>query len=218
MEETRAAAARPSEADTWLSLGEASRMLGISQGTLRRWADRGQVASFTTPGGHRRFPRAVIQALLPAERARRPDVSELGTFSDRMAGVYRQMLTDEGRPIPLLSNLPERERRLHRERGRRIVECLVTHLDSEAPAQAIASLHEAAGLAAEYGASTARLGASLGEAVQTFLPFRAAFIEQLATTARRRRLDTREATGLLVDGENAIDHLLISFIEGWQAA
>lgn len=207
----------PGELDTWLSLGEASRLLGISQGTLRRWADRGQVTSFTTPGGHRRFPRAAIVALLPAGRARRPNLTELGASSERMAGAYRRLLDlPEGRPLSLLGELPEAERHLFRERGRRMVECLLAHLDAEAPGPAMANLHEAAGQAAEYGASTAALGASLSEAVETFLRFRSPFIAELATTARKRGLDTREATGLLVDAESAFDKLLLAFMEGWQ--
>lgn len=207
------------EHGTWLSLGEASRVLGISQGTLRRWADRGQVASFTTPGGHRRFPRTAIFALVPAGRARRPHLAELGGFSERMAGTYRRLfgLAESGR-VPLLARLPEEERQLFRERGRRMVECLLAHLDADAPAPAMANLHEAASQAAEYGASTARLGASLSEAVETFLRFRAPFIAELARTARKRGLDTREATGLLVDAESAFDKLLLAFMEGWQQA
>lgn len=200
-----------------VSLGEASRLLGISQGTLRRWADRGQVASFTTPGGHRRFPRAAIVALLPASRTRRPHLSELGASSEHMAGAYRRLLDrSERRQLSLLSQLPEGDRQLFRERGRRMVECLLAHLDAPGPAPAMANLHEAAGQAADYGASTARLGASLSEAVETFLRFRAPFIAELASTARKRGLDTREATGLLVDAETAFDKLLLSFMEGWQ--
>src|SRR5262249_48631846 len=96
------------------------------------------------------------------------------------------------------------------------VECLLAHLDAEAPAPAMANLHEAANHAAEYGASTAALGASLSEGVQTFLRFRAPFIAELAATARKRGLDTREATGLLVDAESAFDELLLAFMEGRQ--
>ena len=66
-------------------------------------------------------------------------------------------------------------------------------------------------------ATTAQLGASLSEAVETFLRFRAPFIAELASTARKRGLDTREATGLLVDAETAFDKLLLAFMEGWQA-
>src|SRR5262252_5987261 len=209
---------RSGELDSWLSLGEASRLLGISQGTLRRWADRGQVASFTTPGGHRRFPRAAIMALLPSSRSRRPHLADLGASSERMARAYRPLFGGvEGRPMSLLARLPEADRHLFRERGRHMVECLLAHLDAEAPAPAMANLHEAAGHAAEYGASTAALGASLSEGVQTFLRFRAPFIAELAATARKRGLDTREATGLLVDAESAFDELLLAFMEGWQS-
>lgn len=192
-------------------------MLGISQGTLRRWADRGQVASFTTPGGHRRFPRAAIASLLPASRTRRPHLADLGASSERMARAYRRLVDmAEGRPMSLLAQLPEPERQLFRERGRHMVGCLLAHLDADAPAPAMANLHEAASHAAEYGASAAGLGASLSEGIETFLRFRAPFIAELAATARKRGLDTREATGLLVDAESAFDKLLLAFMEGWQ--
>jgi hypothetical protein len=146
-------------------------------------------------------------------------MAELGAFSDRVAGTYRRLFgLAESRPPLLLARLPEEQRQLFRERGRRMVECLLAHLDADAPAPAMANLHEAAGQAAEYGASTARLGASLSEAVETFLRFRAPFIAELARTARKRGLDTREATGLLVDAESAFDKLLLAFMEGWQQA
>jgi len=191
-------------------------LLGISQGTLRRWADRGQVASFTTPGGHRRFPSAAIVALLPSSRARRPHLADLGASSDRMVRAYRPLFGVEGRAMSLLARLPESDRQLFRERGRHMVECLLAHLDADAPAPAMANLHEAASHAADYGAGTAALGAPLSEGVQTFLRFRAPFIAELAATARKRGLDTREATGLLVDAESAFDELLLAFMEGWQ--
>ncbi len=196
-------------------------MLGISQGTLRRWADRGQVVSFTTPGGHRRFPRASILALLPSTRARRPHLADMGASSERMARAYRPLFT-EGvagrRPMSLLARLGEPDRQLFRERGRHMVECLLAHLDADSPALSMANLHEAAGHATEYGASTCVLGASLSEAVETFLRFRVPFIAELAATARKRGLDTREATGLLVDAESAFDKLLLAFMEGWQSS
>jgi excisionase family DNA binding protein len=39
----------------WLTLGEAARYLGVSEPSLRKWTDRGDVAVFRTPGGHRRY-------------------------------------------------------------------------------------------------------------------------------------------------------------------
>lgn len=190
--------------------------MGISPGTLRRWADRGQVTSFTTPGGHRRFPRSALVSLLPPGRARRPQLSELGASSERMAGAFRQLLAEAHDAGPLLSQFSESQRHHCRELGRQMMQALLAHLDAEAPAPAVASLHDAAGHAAEYGAMAARLGAGLGEGVETFLRFRSPFIERLATTAHRRGLHTRESTQLLVDAGNAFDALLLAFVEGWQ--
>lgn len=48
----------------WLSLGAASRLLGVNADSLRRWANTGRVACITTPGGHRRFSRRSLQQIL----------------------------------------------------------------------------------------------------------------------------------------------------------
>lgn len=38
-----------------LSISQASRELGVSLGTVRRWSDMGYLQSYRTPGGQRRF-------------------------------------------------------------------------------------------------------------------------------------------------------------------
>ena len=62
---------------TWLTLREASRFLGVSEPTLRRWTDEGLVAAFRTPGGHRRY---LLDAILSFEDGRvetvQPEVPE----------------------------------------------------------------------------------------------------------------------------------------------
>jgi len=62
----------------WLALSEASRLLGVSAATLRRWSDAGRLRVFTTPGGHRRFSRSALERLLPADRTRRPTLGSAG--------------------------------------------------------------------------------------------------------------------------------------------
>lgn len=202
--------------EEYLGLGDASRLLGITPATLRRWADRGQIASYTTPGGHRRFPRSALVALVPARRQRRPQLAQLDA-QDQIAQAYRSS-SRERSSAGWLANIGEAERALFRERGQRMSECLLAHLDADGPAAAMATLHEATEHAAEYGGESSRLGAGLSEAVESFLRFRSPFVDELAAISRRRGLDTGEATGLLVDAENAMDELLIAFISGWQEA
>jgi excisionase family DNA binding protein len=48
----------------WLTLGQAARFLGVAQSTIRKWSDQGRVPAFYTPGGHRRYRRADLDAFL----------------------------------------------------------------------------------------------------------------------------------------------------------
>ncbi|MGZ8696421.1 MAG: MerR family transcriptional regulator, partial [Gaiellaceae bacterium] len=41
----------------WLTLGQAAKVLGVAQSTIRKWSDVGRVPAFYTPGGHRRYKR-----------------------------------------------------------------------------------------------------------------------------------------------------------------
>src|SRR6266480_2289860 len=48
----------------WLTLGQAAKFLGVAQSTIRKWSDVGRVPAFYTPGGHRRYKRADLDAFL----------------------------------------------------------------------------------------------------------------------------------------------------------
>lgn len=65
---------------TLLSLGHAARALGVSQATLRRWADSGKLRSTRTAGGHRRFAPADLRGMAstrpPAEVQVNPPPTE----------------------------------------------------------------------------------------------------------------------------------------------
>ena len=204
----------PPAGQRWLSLGQASRALGITPGTLRRWADRGQIVSFTTPGGHRRFSAAAIVALIPVDRARRPALKGPGVSSARISRAYRRVRPG-GPPSspPWIARLSESERSSFRIRGHQLVDQLLSYLDAETD-EVARRLDDAVDQAAGYGADAARAGASMSDAVEAFLRFRRPFIDELAGLARKRGLDTREATALLVDAENALDRLLTALMSG----
>lgn len=70
----------------WLTLGKASRFLGVDDSTLRVWADAGRVPTFRTPGGHRRFARqALVEFLERSGREAEPRLVELiGPHADRL--------------------------------------------------------------------------------------------------------------------------------------
>src|SRR6476646_333372 len=104
-------------ASDWLSLAEASRVLGVSGATLRRWADDGRVPVFTTPGGHRRFSRRTLQHLLPATRRDRPTLARLGASPERIVRAYRprRPATPDAERPPWLEHLSDADRIEFRE-------------------------------------------------------------------------------------------------------
>ncbi len=170
---------------------------------------------FVTPGGHRRFARIVIESLVPQPRSRRPPLTGLGAAAKRVARVYRGAKA-AGRPsaAPWLAALSDVQRVEFRERGQRLLKMLLEQLTEEGAQATAGKLDEATAAATEYGQRAAAVGASLSQAVEAFVRFREAFIGELAGIARRRRLDTREATALLVEAETAVDRLLVALMNG----
>jgi molybdopterin-binding protein len=53
-----------------LTAREASRMLGISYPTIKKWILEGKIKTVRTPGGHHRLSRAGLQPFLQADSAR----------------------------------------------------------------------------------------------------------------------------------------------------
>jgi excisionase family DNA binding protein len=197
-----------------VSLSEASRVLGVSPATLRRWSDAGRLRVFTTPGGHRRFSRAALERLLPADRSRRPSIAGGGLTPSRIARTYRRASRDAAPELPWVLTLSDEQRLLFRERGHVLAASLLQYLDATRPEAAAHHLEEASGSAAEYGTVAATLGLSLSQTVEGFLRFRAPFHHELAVAARRRGFDTAETTDLLEAAEQAMDRLLLATMTG----
>ena len=50
--------------DPLMTPSEVARVLHVGASTLARWARDGDIPSVTLPGGHRRFRRSVVAAIL----------------------------------------------------------------------------------------------------------------------------------------------------------
>jgi excisionase family DNA binding protein len=200
---------KPSRSD-WLGLGEASRLLGVAPGTLRRWSDAGRIKSFTTPGGHRRYRRAMLDRLVPSDKAWRPPLAGSDITTTRLARAYRAEARRARRELPWLTGLTDEQRTWFREHGRLLAESLVAYLDALDDETAQEHLGAATAEAGIYGRMAAGLGISLSQTVEGFLQFRRPFLHQLALFAERRGLDATATTGLMETTERAMDRLLVA--------
>lgn len=200
--------------EEWLTVHDACALIGVSPATLRRWSAAGDVQAFTTPGGHRRFARSTILGLLPSARRQRPTLERLGETAEHMTGVYRRHLEQAVRGMPWLDALGEDELEPLRVHGRLISGSLLVFIDADTPEERRAAMLKAVGAVTEYGRIAARGSAGVRETVEVFLRFRMLFLSELAQVARRRGLDTVEATNLLVTATQAIDELLVALMRG----
>ena len=205
----------PAEPASWLSLGPASRMLGIDPDTLRRWADDGRVPSWTTPGGHRRFDRRTIVRLTRDRRGGRSTrpLADLGASSAHITRVYQRRYASVGSPEG------PAERETYRQEGRRLITALVAYLDAD-PADGAARAEAEAAAAAivdGHGQRAAASGASLTEAVARFVGARQPFLAEIAGLGRRRSLDPAHLAALVDDASVLLDRLLLRFIAAYGA-
>lgn len=202
----------------WVTLTEACRMLGVSPSTVRRWADTGMVRTFVTPGGHRRFSRPGIEALLPARPSERPSLADLGETSGRMTRGYRLAADESTGRIPWIEELDETRRDRFRTYGRGIVVSLVAALDSDDPVRRAELLRSADDACTEYGRIAGREGLGCATTADLFLRFRRPFLAELGAIARRREFDASATSTLIADANTALDGLLLATLRGWEAA
>ena len=205
---------RASPRGEWMSIHEASAMIGVSPATLRRWSDAGEVQAFTTPGGHRRFSRAAIASLLPSADPGRPHLAQLGETPERMARVYRRELQRAVRWAPWIAAVGEAERAALRDHGNRIITALLDIVDATDAAGRSVALVVGERSAFECGRIAGSMGLPIDDTVQAFLHFRMPLIHELGAVGRRRALGTRETTTMLETATEALDRLLAAVMAG----
>lgn len=199
----------------WLTIREASALVGVSVATLRRWCDAGRVHVFTTPGGHRRFDRATVLELLPVADA----PARLDGSADTARAIvegYRRA-TRRFPALPLgLHHLPNADRAELRRHGRYIVGALVETLDAPTSDE---ELHcaNARTAAAACGRIARSSGLTLQDTLALFVRFRAPFLHELGAVCRKRGLTGAAATALLERASDLMDRMLPAIVTGYEA-
>jgi excisionase family DNA binding protein len=200
----------------WLSLGPASRLLGVDPDTLRRWADVGRIRSFTTPGGHRRFARAEVARLQEARRTTKRPLATLGATPERMARAYARSYRTGG-TVPATETLGAPERDAFRLEGRRLIEALVSYLDATTPAAREAAEADAMDAVAATARHLGDSNVDVATAIGAFVAARKPFLAELESIGRRRALEAPAVMGLYAEATALLDRLLLHFVATFQA-
>lgn len=156
--------------DDWLSLRQVADMLGMHPATVRLWADRNELPSRRTNGGHRRFRRADIEARLrqAAEPKSHPAAQLL---VQSVLGRVRFAFTDGTlNTLPWYQHFNDAARDAYRKLGRRMLELLLHALTESTFSDELR--REAVQLGTEYGSITCTSHVPVADAVRAFLYFR----------------------------------------------
>ncbi len=202
-------------ATRWITLGQACKLLGVNESTLRRWADAGHVRSFRTPGGHRRFSEEDLRVLMAGQM---PSAQEPYDAISNMAlaRIRRRLQRGRVQPATWYSSLSDEDREAMRPLGRRLVS-----LVSEYLAQGVNRPHlldEAREIAREYGRMLVQDGVSLRDAMEGFTFFRKTLDDTAMEEAQKNDLTVEKALELWELLTNLGDQVLISVAESYEDA
>ena len=204
---------RPDPDDPWLSLGAASRLVGVGPDTLRRWADSGKVQSYQTPGGHRRFLRSSLEAMINAPRRQRYGIERLSNSSQTMAGELHRRIQRTGYAgQPWQARLSGEQRDEFRRWGQRTFQLVIDYVGASKKAERQLLLEEAEKMGALYGGEASRAGLSLADTVEAFLFFRSPVVDAIAGHLRRRAADVADVTAAVHEANAAIDQVLLALV------
>lgn len=164
------------ESNHWLSLSEASRLLGVHPATLRNWADKGHIPFFRTPGGHRRFSEADLQAFIEEGQSLVPASQTHLLLQSAVRKTRREMISQNVAAEPWYRVFEANGESLQhkRETGRRLFGLAIQFMARDTDQERI--LEEGRRIGEEYGHDCAQRPISLVDMARAFFFFRESLI------------------------------------------
>ena len=200
------------ERERWLTLGQACRLLGVDESTLRRWADNGQVHAFRTVGGHRRFAESDVQELLSGAGAEGRHYRELGELA--VTRIRRQLNRPTAREASW-NTVDEESRERLRPLGRKLAALAADYLGRKTRRAGL--LDDARQLGHEYGRELAASRLPLAQAVEAFIFFRRSLDDATKQASQRHGLSAGDALGACGQVTALADQVLVGLTQAYEA-
>jgi excisionase family DNA binding protein len=195
--------------ERWLTIDEASRLLGVGQSTLRRWSDSGKLPVYRTAGGHRRFRESDVLAMLRSGARPRGRLSHK-VLADRSIVAYRTEVLQSASERPWLSAYRPEQREELRHLGRQLVELtfrVVTRRD-----QRTALLAQAQAIGRRYGELSRAAGLTVSDAVEAFLLFRQPVLRALEQLVDESPIPAPRLMHAVAEVTHLLDTVLLAML------
>jgi excisionase family DNA binding protein len=196
----------------WVSLRQAAELLGVHPATVRNWADKGDMPSRRTPGGHRRFRKSDLLQYAATQGELQP--LELQVIIQNALGQTRMQvgaLNSEA----WYKAMSENSRQKLREQGREVLEALRDYLANNAPDS---KLPPAIRLGKQYAEILEADQLTLPQAVRGFFYFSDFVTNSVLTWSEiTPPRSASEWANLLRQVNTFINAMLLSIIEFYEA-
>lgn len=202
-----------SDTSEWVSLRRAAEILGVHPATVRNWADKGDVPSRRTPGGHRRFRKADLTQYAQSQGELQP--IEIQVIIQNALGQMR-MDVGEGNleAAPWYAAMAEISRVAMRTLGRDTLEALRMYLANGAPDE---ELSAAIRLGKDYAKILIEDGLTVPQAMRGFFYFSDFVINAILTWSEITPPRSAPEWALLLRQVNTfMNTMLLSLIEYYE--
>lgn len=199
----------------WISLRHAADILGVHPATVRNWADKGDLPSRRTPGGHRRFRKNDLLNYAETQGELQP--LEVQVIIQNALG-HTRMQVGGGTLVhqAWYEHLDEATRVSLRQEGQHTLEAIRKYLTTGAPDEQLAS---AITSGKNYAALLSGEGLSLPDAVRGFFYFSDFVVNSILTWSEitPARNTAADWGNLLRQVNTFINTILLSIIEYYEA-
>ena len=208
------------DASEWVSLRVAADILGVHPATVRSWADRGELPSRRTAGGHRRFRRVDLLRVADIHRDDATAHQEVQLILQNALGKTRMQVGDgDLEKQPWYTAMSEGSRQQLRDLGREAYLALRNYLANrdELSKNNAVIFAPAIELGKRYAACLAKDHLSLPQALRGFIYFSNFITETILAwseiTALREQSDFARMMREVQDFFNAMQ---LSIVEYYQ--
>jgi excisionase family DNA binding protein len=195
-----------------VGLSGAAAIAGVSQSTIRRWADEGRIASYRTAGGHRRFRVADLQRSVAPARGPAASAEAFGGVATLR--IRRQLAAQRTRDLDWMGGIDEATRDRLRLLGRHLLTTIEEYLAHRRTRAAV--LGEARQFGLMYGRELSMQGFTVRQGIEAFTFFRRSLEEAARRYAAQQHLTTEEVEDLRDQLDILNDRVLLGIAEAYE--
>ena len=198
----------------WLTLSQASKIIGVHSATLREWADQGLIESYQTPGRHRRFLEGDVRAFIELRR-RGQGRRGLTALLDRAIAHTQSELQGAAHTQDWLQAFDDAARERQRQLGRHLLGVMIQYLARENHSEAL--LQEARAIGLQYGADCFDAGLTLSETARAFFFFRDTITEVVVWVPQAAGTSRPEELRLFKQVNEFLNDVHLAIVEAYEA-